>query len=221
MKTYFSQIDTSAKAFFLGSLFADGYVEQNKYHTRTRLEIAEEDKDLLHLFNKHSGQTYPIRQSKKAGTKTFYNGTYQCQAAYMITLPKADTLDLMAYGLLPGKSKKSENQIRFPNIPENLIPHFVRGFFSGDGSLAFRPRDNRWELAFAVSGIFATELRDAIQKGTGALGQLYKDHSINKLVYGRQEDIQKIQDWFYKDCDDLVLTRKYKIYLEMFPSQKI
>lgn len=41
--------------------------------------------------------------------------------------------DLCNHGCVDRKSKI----IRMPNIPENLIRHFIRGYFDGDGSVCF------------------------------------------------------------------------------------
>lgn len=51
-ETFFEKIDTEEKAYWLGFLYADGCVQENKKRKRCILELAEKDKEHLILFAK-------------------------------------------------------------------------------------------------------------------------------------------------------------------------
>ncbi len=68
--------------------------------------------------------------------------------------------DLVAHGLHPRKSRT----IRFPELPGDLIRHFIRGCWDGDGSIYRCKRiGSPWAASYVSSShAFVTKLRDAL-----------------------------------------------------------
>ena len=110
-------IDTQEKAYLLGLFYADGNVGLNQNQCRIELSINDKDlilhlKDLFPFFYIHYNQDTKIEL-----------GNYE----------KNLKLDLINNGCLPRKSFENKDNLHLPNINESLIPHFIRGYFDGDG----------------------------------------------------------------------------------------
>lgn len=129
----FDSIDTEEKAYWLGFIFADGYIsshnsDKNKY--RFEISLSEKDKDHLYKFNsfmKYNGDNV------KFG-KVNLNGKQYSKVRWSIGNKHLwETLNSL--GCIPNKSLT----LKFPNKeifkePWLIIP-FIRGYFDGDGCI--------------------------------------------------------------------------------------
>lgn len=126
---FFNTIDTEEKAYILGFLYADGCNTYDKSKCKYIISIAqlEQDIDILNkiLFSLHSNyKLYKIVQSENNKIK------YKVEIA-----SKRMSLDLIKVGCSPRKTFT----ITFPDenlyFKKNLYPHFIRGYFDGDGCI--------------------------------------------------------------------------------------
>lgn len=121
---FFDEIDTEAKAYILGFIYADGCVYQHPSTLALSIAQLEQDGDILYQIKEKMNSTYPIIEhiQKGNGKKilTFY--------AYNQTLCQK----LMGLGVIKRKSLL----LKFPYfIKEELMRHFIRGYFDGDGCI--------------------------------------------------------------------------------------
>jgi intein-encoded DNA endonuclease-like protein len=72
-------------------------------------------------------QEFPFFQKRYDKTKTT---TAQLRGNYQRLYD-----DLSENGVFPKKSTENRLKLNFPNLKEELKPHFIRGFFDGDGSV--------------------------------------------------------------------------------------
>lgn len=116
---YFDNIDSCKKAYWLGFIYADGYVT-----TENRWGLELQYKDIGHMQNllkemkcnipiikrNRNGHNYCLFQIKN---KNMYNNLVKC-----------------------GVVRNKTNKIKFPDffINENMILSFICGFFDGDGT---------------------------------------------------------------------------------------
>ena len=115
--SYFDNIDTEEKAYFLGYLFADGHVSSSSF--RTVLKLNKKDKVILDKFSHCIYGTNLV----KAAPQDCYSLSFSSKQLHS---------KLISYGCTPCKSLT----LKFPeNIPSNMIHHFMRGYFDGDGSI--------------------------------------------------------------------------------------
>jgi hypothetical protein len=128
---YFDQIDTEDKAYFLGLLFADGnnYVKSKnrKYYTIS-IVLQERDKKILEKMRDTIAPGYNLYFYKPKNKN--------CQNTYKLSIRNKHLSDqLSSLGCVPAKSLilKFPNHNIFKN--KNLIKHFIRGYFDGDGCL--------------------------------------------------------------------------------------
>lgn len=126
---FFENIDTEEKAYWLGFMFADGYIVDNTGskvaygEDSIGITLAEEDKDHLLKFKESIQATNPLTVEKRTVG----------QNTWRILLKGQKTADdLIAHGCYKKKSHILEPP---KGVPDEFIWDFIRGFFDGDGSL--------------------------------------------------------------------------------------
>lgn len=122
-ETIFDNIDNEEKAYWLGFLFADGNISSVGH----KLEVNLSSKDYDHLeklrhFLKYEHPTRLCKQSEKS------LGEYMSRLSLR---NKRIWTNLFNLGCVPQKSLIA----KFPNLNSELIPHLIRGYCDGDGSL--------------------------------------------------------------------------------------
>ena len=122
-ENYFDKIDTEAKAYILGFIYADGFVGSEKFNN---IVISINDLEILEFIAEELKFTGKIRKTKKGG---FCNS----KCGYSLNFSSKIMADrLRKIGLYPNKSLTID---KIPKIKEELIRHFIRGYFNGDGSI--------------------------------------------------------------------------------------
>lgn len=118
--SFFETIDTEEKAYWLGFISADGCVYIKKNSGSRILEISLNIKDVNHLvkFNKCLDSNYPIIQN-----------TNSCRVSIV---SRKIFQDLLKLGVTERKSKTLIPPTEHL-IPPNLMFHYIRGYFDGDG----------------------------------------------------------------------------------------
>ena len=131
---FFDNIDSEVKAYWLGFLFADGYIRERKSGNSLEMKLSLKDKDHLKKFRTHVESNHQIKESK---TKVKYkNGVSESSMCHLAIYSSSIVQSIKKHGI---HSKKTFT-IQFPNIQKNLISHFIRGYFDGDGSFSFNPK---------------------------------------------------------------------------------
>lgn len=191
---FFNNIDTEAKAYFLGLMYSDGSVsKKHKFYLKLK------DEDIIIKFKECLCCDYPIR---RITYKEFY--------AYVLEVcSKKSCENLIKWGCTPNKTRT----IQFPNIDKSLYRHFIRGFFDGDGCLQLQDKiyHCRFDLTSA-SKLFLEQVRPIITEQAFTNGYLGKEKNCNvyHLNYsGHQVEI--ILDWLYANSN-FYLQRKYNKY---------
>lgn len=126
-KDFFQKVDSEEKSYFLGLLYADGY--NYKIGNFVTLALQERDKEILEKFNESIHGNLNISSIKKSLKNPNWS-----DISYLQINSKKVCQDLENLGCIQKKSLILE----FPNksqVPENLIHHFIRGYFDGDGSI--------------------------------------------------------------------------------------
>lgn len=192
---FFASIDTEAKAYFLGFIFADGCVTNMKRRKVLSISIKKSDISLLETFRRAVKSNHPIKENK--------DGTVRIH----ICSPEIVN-DLSKYGCVQNKTFK----ITFPSIPKPMQRHFIRGYFDGDGSLTISKCRGKtvYRVMFAGNANFLTDLQRVLQDNLSIKPvALTKHKSIYVLSY--VSDAKAILDWLYKDAT-VYLERKHQRY---------
>lgn len=196
--TVFNVIDTEEKAYWLGFLFADGSVASKSNHVELSLQLG--DIDHLEKYKKFINATTTIGQDH------FRCRISTCTASYKESLVKW------------GCTAKKSLTIEYPDIPQELHRHFVRGVFDGDGCIWRTCKDCLWNSAGVCSGSisFIESLLYTIEQECGVRGNgPYRTSKGSNLynIYYQGITFRRFVDWMYWDAK-VYLDRKYKRYCE-------
>lgn len=128
--SFFSNIDNELKAYLLGFFAADGCV-YNSY--RFGLCLAEQDIEIINLYKE---AIYPEAYIKKVhNTK----GAVARQPQILLRISSTKIVkDLYRYGI--GCRKTYSDMVVSDLIPKDLVRHFIRGYFDGDGCVSIHTK---------------------------------------------------------------------------------
>lgn len=193
---YFEKIDTEEKAYWLGFLYADGYNNTDFYQIEFALK--EEDEYMVNLFKKSLSSTYKtIKKAVNLNDKIFYSFRHTVYS-------KKISKDLEKLGCPKNKSLK----LKFPindQVSDDLIHHFMRGYFDGDGCVS--------GTKFMLNGTkkFLDKYIDILRKNTkiSNAGYWSMDGKSFRWSHAGKKDLEYIKNFLYKDST-IFLKRKYK-----------
>lgn len=202
---YFDVIDTQNKAYALGLYYSDGTVHKTKNYVTISLQ--ECDVDILYKLNNEFGGNRKLTFIKLNEKNTNWSNQYM----FTVSSDKIHN-DLIKHGCVPNKSLI----LKFPNtIPHNLIRHFVRGYFDGDGSLS--KKEDRCSLISTED--FCIELSKIVKDELNINSSIFLCHNKNTStrtfqIAGKRQ-VKIFLDWLYTDSE-LYLDRKYQLYLSKY-----
>lgn len=209
---YFDNIDTEEKAYWLGFIYADGYISKperivkgNIKKGNYRFEISLKSDDSLHLekFKKAIEYDKEIKISK-----TNFPRVNRCRL-YFSNRHFWETLN--NYGCTPVKSLN----LKFPNIDifkdKSLIKHFIRGYIDGDGSISYKNAKHT-DLQLRILGTehFLSNLQKNLPLEKP--NKLSKRINIFELCFNSSRGLY-VSTYIYKDAS-IYLDRKMNRYKE-------
>lgn len=207
IEDYFHNIDTPDKAYWLGFLYADGNVQKRQVKGKDKggqleLTLMEQDKYHIQNFLYCIGSDVEIKhRDVKLNGKTFGAERACISSIEMVN-------DLISHGCVPAKSLI----IKRPNISENLFSHFIRGYFDGDGCVAFYPEYKSYR--YTIQGT-----RDLLNYIVESAELTHYDIRTTKskcfelLIYSKGE-CEKFHNYIYANRH-YFLERKYNKSLAM------
>lgn len=210
-ETYFDDIDCQEKAYFLGFLYADGY--NNEARGVVELSCSEKDREILEKFSKLINSTKPVRFVESNGVRSVRIDLCSrklCSA-------------LSSFGCVQTKTFK----IKFPLLNENLISHFIRGYFDGDGCLSYgtTPKDNVFGnafnsvITFVSTEDFCNSIKDIIKNKLDINSTLlcrHPSHNNNNRTLQISGNLQvvRMMQWMYEKSS-ICLDRKMAKFIEL------
>lgn len=200
----FDIIDTEEKAYWLGFIFADGYIETNE--NRFGLDLQAQDVGHLHDFNlfMQCNNNNVIYHPKITNKKIFHGYRWIINNKHLWNT-------LNDYGCTPKKSLT----LKFPNEnifkSKDLIRHFIRGYWDGDGCICFT-------IKTKIISVLGTEnMLNNILKFLPIRNtkNLYANHesNITKILQFEGKYAFEILQYLYENST-IYLNRKYNKYLE-------
>ena len=126
--SFFDEINTEEKAYWLGFMFADGFIGQYKKSYKIELSLATRDFNHLEKF----ASAIMFSKIKKSDNR--------CR---VFIGSKKMFEKLNEYGCTERKSLT----LKFPRVDifqeKSLIIHFIRGYFDGDGCITHSDKDGK------------------------------------------------------------------------------
>lgn len=209
---FFENIDTEAKAYYLGLFYADGH--NNTEKGQIVINLKEEDRKIIERFRTEIEYTGNIGIWKKEPPR-------QNQCVLAIVSRKLSS-DLIKQGCLRQKTIN----LQYPKyIPKDMERHFIRGFFDGDGSIS---KSGKYSVNFSIIGTIsicegiANYMSNILQEQVKVHNHKPEKYNIELRcvrISGKKK-IKRILDELYKDTD-IYLERKYNRYLQYFYIEKL
>lgn len=200
---YFDNIDDQNKAYFLGLLYADGYHNIQKHSISITLQL--EDRHILESFSELMQSTRPLH---------FVNNNVKnvnWSDCYKFTIINKHVSDMMLkYGVSQAKSLTLD----FPYwLSKELYPHFIRGYFDGDGHIV----KSKYKYGMSIVGTerFCSALQNIFLNDLGVESHMYisttPDKSTRTLMITNKRSSKIFFDYIYNDAN-LYLKRKHDVY---------
>lgn len=202
----FFNTECDKKYYVLGWILSDGHVSlKRKLWT---IKIHAKDKTILTKIQSIIGHNGNI------------NGPYKNQDSVQLFVTNKEQFYFLtqSWGL---DNHKSHN-LKWKDCPDEFLPHLVRGYFDGDGSIytkqSANPNVNTVGINFVGTHHFINGLQKAInnaigfEEKTGCISDL---DTYATLIYNGSDIALKILDWIYISSTELTrLDRKFEKYIE-------
>ena len=215
-ENFFDKIDTEEKAYILGIIASDGHV--NTRDNNVKLTLKYIDYDLVFKFTEALEYDGPILV-KDVETKLPSGNICKSKIAQATICSKKLVTALVKLGFDSHKTYTLD--FDFSLIPKNLIRHFLRGYFDGDGTCNIT-RGPSGKINYHMVCIGNTIMMEKIKK---LLEDLFPEFSIEVFVPVKErpwtsvvringkDSFKPFNDFLYKDSK-IYLLRKYRRYKE-------
>ncbi len=127
---FFKNIKTEIQAYLLGFFASDGSINKQR-HTMV-IGITESDREIVELFRNFISPEALIEEVKPIAINT-RGKEYLSKPSVRINIaskPLVESLELLGFS-----EAKTWKELHIPEIDKKLIPHFIRGYFDGDGCI--------------------------------------------------------------------------------------
>lgn len=212
-KRYFKTVDSPSKAYWLGFLYADGYIVDN---SKTRnyelgIELDYKDRYILEALSNELGNVHKI--INRSRTKEYNGYVFTTNTSVIRIYSKEIVKDLERLGVVQNKT----NSVIYPNYNEKYFFDFLRGYLDGDGCISINKRGNLLVSFTCSNREFLKTIQNIILKKLSIAGNIYKENDKKfKLMYFRKSDIPKLLSKIYYDPTSIMLLRKYNIYAKCY-----
>lgn len=218
-KDYFSKINSSEKAYWLGFLYADGCIcryYKNDKLKQMNLELSLNAVDLHHLekFRDCLESNVPIHERHIKLNNSEYT-------AYRLNICSTKMCyDLIHLGCTPSKTF----DIRFPSdeiVPKEFKRDWLRGFFDGDGCISITQMNNKPHIVTTITGIeemlkdiSSFLLSEKILRKNPTLQKDKRSSAYSIYIHGTDTNKDWL-DYLYKNSN-IYLDRKYDKYINFY-----
>ena len=201
---YFEQIDNEERAYWLGFLYADGYIREREFGNSLELKLSVKDDDHLKLFRQSLGSNHKIVYGF---SKTHNNGKPSVSHMAHLAIYSNELVNhIKSYGFHSRKTFTIDN----PNLKNDLTRHFIRGYFDGDGSFSFnsKTKTNKTQIVTASKNFQEFLINELSSNGIKI--NLYSE--IKLQIQNKVENL-KFYNYIYKNAN-IYLNRKKEKYEE-------
>ena len=209
----FSKIETELQAYLLGFYAADGNI--NEKRKTFRIHLQKQDSELVYLYKdiiSPDARTFTVDEHKTTGR----NGKeITAHESFGVDITSAKICnDLVKLGI---GYNKSYSDLHIPEMSEELIRHFIRGYFDGDGCITVwlsqeKGKSDRVRGKFDICSKSASILNEFIKFFATHdikinLNYLKRD-DMYRMSTSSKKELEKIYNILYKDVN-FYLSRKF------------
>lgn len=205
---YFKHIDTPLKAYFLGFIYADGWIVCNGQTGNYELgmELQSEDKYILERLNKEIGEKNIIYHSDPenvliCGKQIAHSGHSDILRIYS----KEIVYDLIKNGITTNKTLKDS----YPVVDDKFFFDFLRGYIDGDG--CYYMDNNQTYMHITCASICPLKYIQDKLNNHGIKTQIYTENERkHRLMCTSFSEMNKLINCLYYEDGLFCLERKYK-----------
>jgi intein-encoded DNA endonuclease-like protein len=193
------------RAYILGIIYSDGCLSYDANSDSYRITVSLKDLDIIKRI--HNLMT----PRKKI---------YERQGCHSIVSTNETDIEFLRE---MGMTERKSTTLKYPDVPDKLESHFVRGFFDGDGSVYKSVTQNRREHYTYVyanftcgSYDFVIDLRRVLT-GAGIYTTLQKDDRSENGAYQlhvkNKNHVRKFAEYIYQDSS-FHMSRKHDVFAD-------
>ena len=197
-QTLFKNITNEIEAYTLGLITSDGSIDKSG---AIRIYLTESDKYILEEINsKLLNETGKLSIDKKQNAK---------DVARLDFCGKAICKNLAQYDIVPNKSEFLTN---IYTLPEELMNHYIRGLFDGDGVASKNGQYIR--IGFCAKRKEFVESYQSFLCKTLFMrkNKIFNTGGCFQCSWGARTDIEIFYNYIYKNATIFLGRKKNKIY---------
>jgi intein/homing endonuclease len=163
-------------AYLLGFFVADG----NMPHDLQLISFSQKDPFILDVIKKELNSNHPIVKNNKTGVSILNINS---------KIMKEDLMNI--HGLTPNKSK----DVKMPDVPNEYLNHFIRGYFDGDGHINYEKR----LVSFVGGSLQFMETLQLILEKQMFKPYIRKQKNYYRLFLTGRRSIFLFGEWIYQN----------------------
>lgn len=210
-ENYFKYIDTQEKAYWLGFIYADGYITQRDNNFQFGLSLGAKDSNHLEKLKVCLKSNHNIHTYKSSGG-------YCNETKYSRLLISSNVFcsHLQNHGVFERKTLI----LQPPTLTADLISHFIRGYLDGDGSITRTAGKYGDVYAMKICGTPAILnyikdwLENKLQLKVGSFSRRKPEHLVETYEVCGNLKVLSCLDLLYENAT-IYLDRKHERYQEL------
>lgn len=210
-RDFFNEINTKEKAYWLGFIYADGWISRSKIYAELGIQLAQKDKQHLIKFceslgHSNSEQDVVDFMAKRTTIKTT-GQIIEPRPATQVRLYSVQLVDnLIEHGISLRKTYSKVSPDFIYGYENNVA--LLRGFYDGDGSL-----DKNGFIHFtAYSDVFLKKVKNFLEELGIETYRIYRESEKKCRLMVKEKSHKKFLDIIYQDNSYSYLERKYNLY---------
>lgn len=204
--SYFKVIDTEEKAYWLGFLFADGCVRKTKSGSQLVLKLSIKDEEHLKLFKKNIESEHKIvyEESRVITKNNVLSVSNNCSL-------RVNSNELVGNLINQGCVPRKTFTIERPKIDDDLMRHFIRGFYDGDGNFFYSEKTKMSVMTIVCASDKFREFLIEVMSSISGIGKIHLDTEKYTIKLVNIEGIMNFLSYIY-DNSGIELKRKKEYY---------
>lgn len=214
-KSYFSDISTPTKAYWLGFIYADGYIINNPKNRNYELgmELQSEDKYMLDMLNEELGNVHRLYHKHQTKQICGYEQMSVTDSWVLRVYSKDIVNDLIRHHIVPNKT----NSELFPKVNKFFLD-FVRGYLDGDGCIYVDKKGHLYVHITSANVGILNYLQEKFLSDYKVKSHIYNENSKKyRIVFYGAEALNMLNLIYYNDSV-IKLNRKYDKYSQYLGS---
>ena len=211
--SYFHEIDTPEKAYWIGFIYADGTLQYVPEKRRYGFDMTLQSRDryMLERLNSHFGNGGIWNDYETSDDILGYHRITTSQMS-VLRLPRKELVeDLMSHNIFPRKTYREE----FPIVKSEYFFDFLRGLNDGDGCILINSSRHNYPAMVIVNPNlklfnYLKRILEGYEINSG-ISLRTDGHTYNFRLNGSYA--MKALNEMYKDENCVKLERKYNQYL--------